>query len=786
MVRQRWDDLAQDISRDIARIADGDAPGMVPARRRSVIAAVREHTSDRQTTAAIVLAHELWQAAAEAGDLTVLDDAVDVLEDLSERLSEGQALRDQIVLPNLCVALAVRARETGNLDDNVRLIDLARYLISVAPGQGEYAFALVDALRRQFSETGDLTWISEGIEVAAAWAQGTGDVPQALVMLSGLLMVRFQNAADPADLDRAIQAGRLAVERLQVTAVAAPDVLLKAKVNLAQSLHQRFLSGGGTADMDDAFALYSELIPQLSTEFPDYPGLLSNFGVILLARFEKTGSAQLLDEAVRAGRLAMAASGGADEAQRTIIRTGLRRSLGRRYEERRDPADLDELTRLDTVAVDYETYTPPAGAPGLTGSGIDRWMRLASQWDELVTEVRRLPGFGEFLQAPRFGALREAADSGPVVMLNAGPRRCDAIVVQPDRAEPVALENLTIDSAAREVRHYLRAIWEYQQAYQAEAMARARISNGASGYSAFQAYDQARTAAVQQREHMEATLTEIAEWMWHAVGRPVLDALGTPGGNGPRRLWWCPIGLMSFLPIHAAGLHARACGETVLDNVVSSYTPSLRALLQARSRVPGDSASGEMLLVAVPETAGAVPLQKVDGETTMLRDLLGGRCVLRDREAATRESVLGALQVHGYVHFSCHGLDNPLNPRQAGVQLHDGLLSVRDIAAARFRGQFAFLSACTTASSISHVPDEALNLASALHHAGYRHVVATQWSVYDGVALDMSRRFYAAATDAGRLVPDVAATALHDAVKELRDLEPARPSVWAPYIHIGP
>src|SRR5579871_2143025 len=230
MVPQRWDDLAQDISRDIARIADGDVPGTVPARRRSVIEAVRKHTSDQETTAAIVLSHELWQAAAEAGDLTVLDDAVDVLEDLSAQLPEGQTLRDQIVLPNLCVALAVRARETGNPDDNIRLIDIARYLVSAAPGRGDRAFTLIDALRRQFSETGDLAWISESIEVAAAWAQGTGDDPQALVMLSGLLMVRFQNAADPADLDRAIQAGRLGIAQLHLNATAAPEVPLKAKI----------------------------------------------------------------------------------------------------------------------------------------------------------------------------------------------------------------------------------------------------------------------------------------------------------------------------------------------------------------------------------------------------------------------------------------------------------------------------------------------------------------------------------------------------------------------------
>ena len=788
MIPQRWDSLAQDISCDVARIADGNTPEAVSTRRRSVIEAVRQHTSDPQITAAVVLAHELWETAAEAGDLTVLKDAVDVLEDLSARLPEEQELRDQIVLPNLCVALTVRARETGSRDDDVRLIDIARYLVSTAPERGDHAFTLIDALRRRFADTGNLAWISESIEVAAAWAQRTSDDPQALVMLSGLLMVRFQKAADPDDLDRAIQAGRLAVARLQVNAMASPDVLLMAKINLAQSLHQRFLSAGNTADLDDALALYSELAPQLSAESPDYPELLNNFGMVLLKQFDRTGTSQLLDEAVRVGRLAVAASGGIDKAQQTIIRAALRRSLSRRYEEQRDPGDLDELMRLDVVAVGLEADTPPREAHGLTGRRIDRWMRLASQWDELVTEVRELPGFGDFLMAPRFDTLRRAAEGGPIVMLNAGLHRCDAVVVQLDRAEPVALENLTIDSATHEVRRYLRTIWDYQQACQTEAIARARITDGANDYRAFQAYDQARTAAVEQRKHMETTLTDITEWMWYAVGRPVVDALGTPpgGDNLHHRLWWCPIGLLSFLPIHAAGLHTRAGGETILDNFISSYTPSLRALLEARARTPEESEPGDVLLVAVPNAAGAAPLLKVDDETAMLRDLLSGCFALRAGEAATRKSVLEALQVYGYAHFSCHGLDNPFDPRQAGVQMYDGLLSVRDIAAARFRGQFAFLSACTTASSVSHVPDEALNLASALHHAGYRHVVATQWSVYDGVALEMSRRFYAAATDGGRLVPDRAAIALHSALKELRDLHPARPSVWAPYVHIGP
>jgi CHAT domain-containing protein len=109
---------------------------------------------------------------------------------------------------------------------------------------------------------------------------------------------------------------------------------------------------------------------------------------------------------------------------------------------------------------------------------------------------------------------------------------------------------------------------------------------------------------------------------------------------------------------------------------------------------------------------------------------------------ATRRQILQALPAHRFAHFSCHGLESPLDPRQAGIFLQDGLLSVRDIAAARFTGEFAFLSACKTAVGVARLPDEAMSLAAALHYTGFRHVVATQWSVYDSIASDVSRLFY--------------------------------------------
>ena len=793
MVSQRWDGLAEDISRDVEMVVSGDLSGAVSAHRRGLIELVLARTSDSPTAAAVVLADALWGVAKETSAVATLSDAMSVLEGLATRLPEGHRVRDEIVLPKLRGMLAIRARETGSLDDNLRLIDIARYLVA-APVAGlnhpqvDGASILIDALHRRFVSTGDPALFDESIEVAATWARDTGNGPAALTTLSSLFLLRFQAAADPGDLDGAIDAGRLALGRLRMNPRTRPDGLLQVMINLAQAFQQRFASGDDVADLDESLALYSELTSLLSADSPDYPVLLSNFGMALLAQFDRTGDSQLLDEAVRMGLRAMAASAEVDGSHRTTIKAALSKSLRRRYEEQRDPADLSELMRLDVTPGGRQAGNPGAGARRLAGRSTDQWMRLATQWDELVAEVRGLHGFEDFLMVPRFDGLRKAAEGGPIVMLNAGPQRCDAVVVHPERAEPVALEKLTIEMVESQVKRYLKTIWDYQQACRDEAMARARIDGGAVNYQAAQVYDRARAHAVGQQKHMDATFTEIAEWMWYALAEPVLSALGSsPGGDAPRRLWWCPTGLLAFLPVHAAGLHAHASGQTVLDTVISSYVPSLRALLQARVRPQDESGSGDLLLVAVPEAVGGgVPLLKVDEEVAMLRDLLGGRCSLRAGEAATRQSVLEDLRAHRHAHFSCHGLDDPADPRQAGVRMHDGLLSVRDIAAARFSGEFAFLSACKTATSISRLPDEALNLASALHHAGFRHVVATQWSVYDSVAAEVSRLFYAAATDSGRLVPDRAAVALHGAVKELRNLYPASPSKWIPYVHLGP
>lgn len=49
--------------------------------------------------------------------------------------------------------------------------------------------------------------------------------------------------------------------------------------------------------------------------------------------------------------------------------------------------------------------------------------------------------------------------------------------------------------------------------------------------------------------------------------------------------------------------------------------------------------------------------------------------------------------------------------------------------------------------------DEAITLAAALPYTGYRHVTATQWSVYDTTAADVAADLYATLFASGSFQP---------------------------------
>ena len=286
-------------------------------------------------------------------------------------------------------------------------------------------------------------------------------------------------------------------------------------------------------------------------------------------------------------------------------------------------------------------------------------------------------------------------------------------------------------------------------------------------------------------------------WLWDVVAEPVLTALGRtapPSEDEPwPRIWWCPVGVMAHLPMHAAGHHEDVVGaagpdhprRTVLDRVVSSYTPTVRALAFARAHPPtGGTAT---LIAAVPDAPGAARLPGVVQEADAILGLIPQALRLAH---PVRDEVLAALASHPVAHFACHGLADWNDPAASRLILHDHRtrpLTVAAISSLRLTGALAYLSACETMSANLRLTDEALHLTGAFHLAGYQNVIGTLWRVSDDAAQQISQAFYAYLTKDGSAPPDagVAARGLHHAVRALRAEFPDRPTLWMAHTHTG-
>ncbi len=199
------------------------------------------------------------------------------------------------------------------------------------------------------------------------------------------------------------------------------------------------------------------------------------------------------------------------------------------------------------------------------------------------------------------------------------------------------------------------------------------------------------------------------EWLWDTTAAPVLAALD----NCP--VWWCPTGPLTFLPLHAAGRH-NGSSESVFDRIFSSYTPTLRSLAHADRPLAG-AEPGRLLVVAVDDLPGQLPLLNAANELELLRvQFPTDRLTVIAGSAATKAAVLGALPNHRWSYFSCHGRQDILNPSGVTCSSPTALSQSPSSSRATTRGDFAFLSACMTATGGLALAEEAVTLAADLHY----------------------------------------------------------------------
>jgi hypothetical protein len=393
------------------------------------------------------------------------------------------------------------------------------------------------------------------------------------------------------------------------------------------------------------------------------------------------------------------------------------------------------------------------------GERSDRRAELDRAWQGLLGRIRALPGFADFLR-PALDRLRRHASAGPVVHLVAHGAHGFALVVDAEHGvRQLVLDGFTEAFVAQETHLLLTALRD--------------------------------TASPARGEAARDAITGVLGRLWDVVTGPVLTALGHTGppaeGAGWPRVWWCPVGPVASLPLHAAGHHTRP-GESVVDRVVSSYTPTIRALGHAAR--PRGSTRPATLVVSVPDLPGGPPLPGAAREARTVRELVPGALVLVGADA-TADAVVPAMARHHVAHFACHGVADPGEPARSTLLLPDHAddpLTVARVASAHLESaELAFLSACATSGAPPRSLDEATHLTGAFQLAGYRSVIGTLWPVNDTTAHAIARDVYRHLTRGGTAPPATAtaAHALHHAVHRARERHRGSPDQWAAHVHAG-
>jgi CHAT domain-containing protein len=168
------------------------------------------------------------------------------------------------------------------------------------------------------------------------------------------------------------------------------------------------------------------------------------------------------------------------------------------------------------------------------------------------------------------------------------------------------------------------------------------------------------------------------------------------------------------------------------DYVVSSYTPTIGSLIEARKHATPPTAEVKVMIVAEPNVEGNAPLPNATAETEMIKEKMASKvvsptnsCVVSPLRLA---NILEEMEDASVIHLACHGQQDPKEPLESGFMLQDGRLTVSHILQLKLqKTHFAFLAACESASGDREQPDEAIHLGAAMLFMGVKSIVGTLW-----------------------------------------------------------
>jgi CHAT domain-containing protein/tetratricopeptide (TPR) repeat protein len=734
-----------------------------------------------RSTSLICLAVDLSYRYKQLGAMEDLDEAIVLDREALDICPQGHPLRS-MSLNNLANRLSTRFHQLRAMEDLDEAIVLVREALDLRPqGHPRRSTSLICLavhLSSRYKQLRVMQDLDEAIvharEALDLCPQGHPDRSMSLNNLAWYLSTRYDQLGAIQDLDEAIVLDR---EALSLRPQGHP-YRSESLDNLACHLHSRFTRSKQLRDKEELFGLYAQLVdvPQVSSidlsaarswirvaEDFLHPSLLLAYETSLRLLIQHLATLPSLPQHLVI--LKSLTSSLAVDAFSACLRKCAPARAVELLEQGRG-VFWSQLTRLRSTPLDDVVASSPAGkmlAEEFTRLALlirnalnspdpnqhERVCRLNLKLQSVVINIRNLPSLSRFLPPSLFPDLQHAASRGPVIIVSASEYSCDALIVFFDR-DPVHISLQVTQEDVRDLSTELHTL-----------TVRAR------------------------RADMTKELAFFLRKLWDQIVSPIVDCLKT---SRPFQscIWWCPTAEFSVLPLHVAGPYKK--GQRNLPHLyISSYTPTLTALIHARRHDPSNSTTEQTRFIAIGQAkaAGETELVSVSAELNNIGQRVDGLATFTriDGEESCTSRVVEELGKNEWVHLACHGLPNRQEPFESAFALHDGHFTIQHIIGCDFKNpEFAYLSACHTTVGDEKSPDEVIHLASAMQFVGFRSVIGTMWAVDDGETNKITSTFYSHMVDeSGRLDHTRAAFALNKTMKSVNIPFDQR----ILYIHLG-
>ncbi|EXL42870.1 hypothetical protein FOCG_14438 [Fusarium oxysporum f. sp. radicis-lycopersici 26381] len=729
--------------------------------------AIKSTPNDHINQAAILsnLANKLESRFQRMEEIKDLEEAIERAQQAIELTAHSHPNR-AIWLNNLGNKLQSRYEWTGGNEDLKKAIETAQRAVELTPDDHPNRAGRLNSLgaflERQYEQTGEKEYLNKAIEKAQKAVELTPDdhLERAgrLYSLGAFLSRRYEQEGEMNDL---VEASRFLLDAWScLNAVPFHRIRAAAKCLKLLATQNR---------VDEGINLGREIInllPSVHTRALDrndqqfvvstFAGVASDLCALLLSLNRLSEALEYLEQ----GRAIIISQLLDDRSDLSSLR-GDHSQLADRYQK-----------LVDEVNAPTRQATPDAAEALLR----KRRQKAVAELDTCLKKIRCAPGHERFMLGQTVAEIQECITEGSIVVINITDFRSDAIIIFSNSLRTIVLPELTASKA----RMWVSKDWS--------------------------------TKKSEQRGKNDQFLDYLS-WLWHACVKHIVIEVSTlqkqPNDSLPR-VWWIGSGLASSMPFHAAGIHTETSKESAYYKMISSYTPSIKALGYAQKQAKRAQEAlvaqnaNTMLIAAMPTSPkgpndknAPKPLRGVEKETQEILILTRPHTRTIALTHPSADQVLEVLETCRIAHFACHGTSDYSDPSNSGLILQKSVgpdealvqdrLTVQRVSDLRLRyAQIAYLSACSTAENkAAQLSDEVIHVVSGFQVAGFPHVVGCLWPAGDSECVEVSKRFYSLVLKWDQSAINEVASALQAAVMAIRAEDISMPLNWAQFVHYG-